>query len=170
MKGGVTVKDGANSTQITLSTTGAINCNAIAIAGTPTVGQIGYMKSVVAPNITEQTSGAVTTIGSLSLEAGTWILCADVLFASTVAGKTLDSCAIEISTQQATLPNLEHGFYQTGIAMSMPTVNTYYKPGTITRTYQGSATTMYLISSLLCVTPVNFIKAMAVNFTATRIA
>ena len=130
------------------------------------------MKSVVAPNITEQTgtAGVITTIGSLSLEAGTWILCADVLFASTVAGKTLDSCAIEISTQQVTLPNLEHGFYQTGIAMSMPTINTYYKPGTITRTYQGAATTMYLISSLLCVTPVNFIKAMAVNFTATRIA
>jgi hypothetical protein len=169
-KGGVTIRDGANAIQITLSTTGAINCNAIAIAGTPTVGQVGYMKSVVAPVITEQTSGAVTTIGSLSLEAGTWILCADVLFASTAAGKTLDSCAIAISTQQVTLPNLEHGFYQTGIAMSMPTINTYYKPGTITRTYQGAATTMYLISSLLCVTPVNFIKAMAVNFTATRIA
>ena len=169
-KGNITVKDGSNVIQLTLTTAGAINCNAIALAGTPTVGQVGYMKSVVSPIITEQTSGSITTIGSLSLEAGTWILCADVLFASTVAGKTLDSCAIAISTQQVTLPNLEHGFYQTGIAMSMPTINTYYKPGTITRTYQGAATTMYLISSLLCVTPVNFIKAMAVNFTATRIA
>ena len=98
------------------------------------------------------------------------MIVANVMFVSTVAGKTLDAWHMNISTQNVTVPNYEPGLSQTGIGMSLPTIGTYYKPGTIRRVYQGAATTMYLNCNLLCVTPVNFIKPFTVIDTATCIA
>ena len=113
------------------------------------------------------TAGTCFTISSIAIEAGTWILCADGMFYSTIAAKTSGVCQFVISNQNTVIPTAEHGFCQTGIGMSMPTIGIYYKPGTITRLYQGAATTMYLICNLLYVTPVKFIKPFAMNYTAT---
>ena len=115
------------------------------------------------------TAGIVGITCSIAVEAGTWTLCADVMFQSTQASKTLDSCPINISPQTIQLSPADYGFYQTDINMLMPMVGKSFKPGAITRLYQGPYQTFYLICNLLCVTPVNVIRPFTVNYTATRI-
>ena len=59
------------------------------MTGMPGLNCIGYLKTCVHINTAQMSSGTVFQIGSLDVEAGTWILRLDVTFSSTITGKKL---------------------------------------------------------------------------------